>query len=91
MPKIPGARLRQSPYAAKLARLEPEGATALAQIALVLLDAINASKLVATDAGTRALLESLYPVQNALYGASDGLPEAMSGFFSTAKKGANHG
>ncbi|HRF10995.1 MAG TPA: hypothetical protein PLR37_02520 [Candidatus Accumulibacter phosphatis] len=90
MPKIPGADARQSPYASKLASIEPEGAAALAQVALVLLAAVGAGRLVATDAGTRAMLESLYPVQDALFGVSDTLPAALAGFFSTAE-GANHG
>ena len=91
MPEIPGAILRQqSPYAAKLASIEPEGATALALTALALLDAINAGKLVATDTDTRALLESLYPLQDALHGTTDALPAALAGFLSTVE-GANHG
>lgn len=90
MNRTPGADARQSPYASKLASIEPEGAAALAQVALVLLDAVNAGRLVATDAGTRAMLASLFPVQDALFGASDGLPDALAGFFSTAE-GANHG
>lgn len=90
MPKIPGASLRRNHFALKLASLEPEGTAALAQVALVLLDAINAGKVIATDAGTREMLETLYPVQDALYGASDALPDAMAGFFSTVE-GANHG
>ena len=91
MPNTPGATPRQqSPYAAKLASLEPEGATALALAALALLDAINAGKLVATDPGTRALLESLYPMQDALHGATDALPAALTSFLSTVE-GASHG
>ncbi|MEF8714377.1 MAG: hypothetical protein V5B39_12585 [Accumulibacter sp.] len=36
MPNIPGADVRQSPYASKLASLEPEGIPALALAALAL-------------------------------------------------------
>ena len=79
-----------TPYAAKLASVEPEGATALALAALALLDIINAGKLVATDPGTRALLESLYPLQNALYGDFNALPGALAGFLATVE-GASHG
>ena len=89
MHNTPGAEVRQSPYASKLASLEPDGATALALAALALLDVINAGKLVATDTGTRALLESLYLLQDALYGASDALPAALAGFLS-AVGGAHH-
>ncbi|MCQ1547532.1 MAG: hypothetical protein NOF05_01620 [Candidatus Accumulibacter phosphatis] len=90
MHNIPGATTRQqSPYASKLATLEPEGATALALTALALLDEINAGKLVATDAGTRMLIEATYPLQDALYGASDALPAALAGFLSTVE-GAHH-
>ena len=91
MNRTPGATPRQqSSYSSKLASVEPEGATALALAALALLDVINAGKLVATDTGTRALLESLYPLQDALHGASDALPAALAGFLSTVG-GANHG
>lgn len=89
MTRTHGADPRQSPYDAKLASLEPEGATALALAALALLDAINTGHLAATDAGTRAVLESLYPLQDALHGASDALPAALAGFLSTVE-GANH-
>jgi len=88
MPNIPGADVRQFPNASKLASLEPEGVTALALAALVLLDAINAGKLVATDTDTRALLEALYSLQDALHGASDALSAALAGFLSTVE-GAN--
>ena len=89
MSNTPGAEVRQSHFASKLATLEPDGTAALALAALALLDAINAGKLVATDAGTRALLESLYLLQDALYGASDALPAALAGFLS-AVGGAHH-
>ncbi len=82
MHNTPGAEVRQSHFASKLATLEPDGATALALAALALLDAINA--------GTRALLESLYPLQDALHGASDALPAALAGFLKTVG-GENHG
>ncbi len=90
MPNTPGADVRQSPYASKLASLEPEGIPALALAALALLDAINAGKVVATEPGSRALLESLYLLQDALHGASDALPAALAGFLSTVE-GASHG
>ena len=90
MSNTPGAEVRQSHFASKLATLEPDGATALALAALALLDAINAGKLVATDAGTRMLLEATYPLQDALHGASDTLPAALAGFLKTVE-GAHHG
>ena len=90
MHNIPGAEVRQSHFASKLATLEPDGTAALALAALALLDAINAGKLVATDPGTCALLESLYPLQDALHGTTDALPAALAGFLSTVE-GANHG
>ncbi|MCQ1550788.1 MAG: hypothetical protein NOF05_18715 [Candidatus Accumulibacter phosphatis] len=89
MSNTPGAEVRQSHFALKLATLEPEGATALALTALALLDAINAGRLVATDAGTRMLIEATYPLQDALHGASDDLPAALAGFLSTVG-GAHH-
>jgi hypothetical protein len=90
MPESHGADVRQSPYVSRLAGIEPEGVTALALAALALLDAINAGKLVATDTDTRALVEALYPLQDALHGPEGRLPQALAGFLSTAG-GANHG
>ena len=91
MPNIPGADVRQSPYVSRLAGIEPEGVTALALAALALLDAINAGRLVATEPGTRALVEALYPLQDALHGASDQLPAALAAFLSTVEEEKNHG
>ncbi|WP_212761157.1 hypothetical protein, partial [Candidatus Accumulibacter phosphatis] len=90
MPKIHGADTRQSPYVSKLAGIEPEGVTALALAALALLDAINAGKLVATDPDTRALLESLYPLQDALHGSADQIPAALTSFLTVAESGVCH-
>jgi hypothetical protein len=90
MPESHGADVRQSPYVSRLAGIEPEGVTALALAALALLDAINAGRLVATEPGTRALVEALYPLQDALHGPEGQLPQALAGFLSTAG-GANHG
>ena len=89
MSNIPGADARQSPYASKLAGIEPEGVTALALAALALLDGINAGKLVATDHDTRALIEALYPLQDTLHGPEGRLPQALAGFLSTME-GASH-
>jgi hypothetical protein len=84
MPESHGADVRQSPYVSRLAGIEPEGVTALALATLALLDAINAGKMVATDTDTRALIEALYPLQDALHGSGGGLPKALAGFLSTA-------
>jgi hypothetical protein len=91
MPESIGADVRQSPVVSKLASIEPEGVTALALAALALFDAINAGKLVATSAGTRALLEALYPLQDALHGTEGRLPQALAGFLATAEGAADHG
>ncbi len=91
MPESIGADVRQSPVVSKLAGIEPEGVTALALAALALLDAINAGKLVATSAGTRALLEALYPLQDALHGPEGRLPQALAAFLATSEGAADHG
>jgi hypothetical protein len=87
MPESHGADVRQSPYVSKLASIEPEGVTALALAALALLDAINAGKLVATDTDTRALVEALYPLQDALHGPEGRLPQALAGFLCDGGRG----
>ena len=84
MPESHGADVRPSPYVSRLAGIEPKGVTALALAALALFDAINAGKLVATDHDTRALIEALYPLQDALHGPEGQLPQALAGFLSTA-------
>ena len=86
----PGADVRQSPYVSRLAGTEPEGVTALALAALALFDAVNAGKLVATDPDARALIEALYPLQDALHGASDALPAARAAFLETVEELAMH-
>ncbi len=95
MSNIPGADPRQSPYASQLASIEPEGATALALAALALFDAINQARLVVNPdlaaeqaIATSNLIESLYPLQDALHGAAGALPVALAGFLSTVE-GAN--
>ena len=88
MPESIGADVRQSPVVSKLASIEPEGVTALALAALALFDA---GKLVATDAGTRALLEALYPLQDALHGPEGHLPQALAGFLAMVEGAADHG
>lgn len=90
MPESHGADVRQSPYVSRLAGIEPEGVHALALAALALLDAINAGKLVATDTDTRALVEALYPLQDALHGPEGRLPAALAGFLSTAEPKGVH-
>ena len=96
MSNIPGATSRQSLYASKLANLEPEGIPALAAAALELFDAINQARLVVNPdlaAGqaiaTSNLIESLYPLQDALHSAAGALPVALAGFLSTME-GASH-
>jgi hypothetical protein len=90
MPKIHSASARQATYTSKLASLEPEGTKALAVAALALLDAINAGKLVATNPDTRALIEAMYHLQDALHGASDALPAARAAFLETVEELAGH-
>jgi len=90
MPKIHSASARQATYTSKLASIEPEGIQALAVAAMALLDAINAGKLVSTDPDTRALLEAMYPLQDALHGASDALPAARAAFLETVEELAGH-
>ncbi|MDS4014999.1 MAG: hypothetical protein RKP46_11720 [Candidatus Accumulibacter sp.] len=98
MSNIPGADARQSPYASTLASIEPEGLPALAAAALELFDAINQARLVvnpdlaaAQAIATSNLIESLYPLQDALHGAADTLPAALAGFLSTANMSEKSG
>ncbi len=97
MTKTNGADVRQSPYVSKLSGIEPEGVTALALAAIALFDAVNTGKLIATDTDARALIEALYPLQDALHEPEGQLPKALAGFLSTteyahqAALGAEHG
>lgn len=85
MPKIPGADTRQSRTLRKLASIEPESRTALAAATIDLFDAINQARLVVNPdvapdeaATTSKLLESLYPLQDAIHDSSDQIPDALA-------------
>lgn len=88
MPNTPGADARQSPYASKLTSIEHEGIPLLAAAALDLFDAINQARLVVNPdlapeqaTSTSKLLESLYPLQDAIHGESS----LLAAFLSTGE------
>lgn len=90
MPNIPGADARQSRTLQSLKRFTPDGITALAAVALVLLDAINKAHLAVNEArlshdlalAYRRMLEDLYNIQDALHGDASKLPAALAEFLS---------
>lgn len=84
MTNTPGADPRQSRTLQTLDRFSPDGITALAAAALLLLDAINNAALIVNDQTapalanrTHALVEALYRLQDCLHGSDTGLPEAL--------------
>lgn len=87
MPESIGASSRQSPLFQSLVRFSPDERDALAVVGLALLDRINSGEIVIND---RTLLDTLYPLQDALHGPSGKLPTALAVFLSTAE-GDNHG
>jgi len=85
MTNTTGAAARQSRTLQTLDRFSPDGITALAAAALLLLDAINNAALIVNDQTapalanrTHALVEALYRLQDCLHGSESGLPEALA-------------
>ncbi|WP_291988391.1 hypothetical protein [Candidatus Accumulibacter sp. ACC007] len=87
-----GAPARQSSTLENLDRFGPSGNTALAAVGLALLDAINTGALTVNDQAepaqakrARALVETLYPLQDCLHGSETGLPEALAAMLHAAE------
>jgi len=93
MPETIGAAARQKSRTLQTlaSSIEPEGIIALAAVALELLEAINAGRLVATDPATRALIEATYPLQDAIHGSADQIPGALAAFLVGAESGVFRG
>ena len=93
MPKIHGAAARQSRTLQTLARIEPEGITALAAAGLVLCHCLNDARLVinpelAPDlaGATAAMIDGLYTLQDAVFGSADRIPPALAALLSIADR-----
>ncbi|MEF8767639.1 MAG: hypothetical protein ABTS16_00440 [Candidatus Accumulibacter phosphatis] len=89
-----GAALRQSRTLQKLDHFDPAGIHALAAAGLVLSDALNRACFVVNPdlspdlaGATGELLDSLYALQDAVFGSADQIPAALAAFLSVAESG----
>jgi hypothetical protein len=97
--KTSGAGLRQSQYLARLGTFTDVEIKALALAGLVLMDGINAGRLVAFDTSDANQLEQIvgmidagYVLQNAIHSAAyEELPGAMQLFAEAAECEVRHG
>ncbi len=98
MPESIGADPRQSRLLQSLNRFDRNERDALAVVGLALLDCINSARLVVNDdhfdnalaIATWRMVDTLYPLQDALHGPSGKLPAALAVFLATVE-GVNHG
>lgn len=92
----PTSRSTDAPLSSTLQDLDrftPDGINALATVGLVLLDAVNQQQIVVNDDLSLPMFEAVrnvlcrtYPLQDALHGASDGLPDALTGFLAMVEE-----